>query len=284
MKLSIGSAQFGFKYGICNKNGIVTRHELKRIFKYCKLKKINSVDSAQGYGKSHKVLGLTGLKKFQITTKISNIKKLKNKYLEKKVTLEVNKILEELKVKKIHALLIHNTNQLKGKFGKKYFEILQKLKNKKKFKKLGVSVYNKKELDLILKNYNIDIVSLPLSLANQQFCQNNYLLKLKKRGIEIHVRSIFLQGLLLSSISELPKKFKKNKFLLEWFDWLESKNYNSLDASLCFIKNIKHIDKIVIGIDNLNQLKMIVKSYKKRLRYNFIKFKYSSILENPTKW
>lgn len=284
MKLSIGSAQFGFKYGICNKKGIVTRNEIKEILKYCKLQKINSLDTAQGYGKSHKVLGSIGLKKFQVTTKISNIKKFKHEDLENKVDMELNKILEELKVKKIYALLIHNTDQLKGKFGKKYFKILKKLKNKKKFKKLGVSVYNKKELDLILKNYNIDIVNLPLSVANQEFCKDDYLFRLKKKGIEIHVRSIFLQGLLLTNISELPKKFKNNKFLLDWFDWLETKNYNPLDASLSFIKKIKHIDKIVIGIDNLFQLKDIVKSYEKKLSYNFIKFKQSSILRNPTKW
>ena len=88
----------------------------------------------------------------------------------------------------------------------------------------------------------------------------------------------------MTNISELPKKFKNNKFLLDWFDWLETKNYNPLDASLSFIKKIKHIDKIVIGIDNLFQLKDIVKSYEKKLSYNFIKFKQSSILRNPTKW
>jgi len=282
MKLSIGSAQFGFQYGICNKNGIVGKKEVKKIIEYCKLKKIRSIDTAQGYGNSHKVLGLIDLKKFQVTSKISDIKK--NKDLEYSVTLEVNKILKELNVKKIYALLIHNTNQLKGKSGKNLYQVLQKLKKKKKFIKLGVSVYVKKELDFIIKNYNIDMVNLPLSVANQEFCKKNYLLKLKKRGIKIHVRSIFLQGLLLSSYSNLPKKFKNNKFFLEWYKWLKMRNYNSLDASLDFIKGIKHIDKIVIGIDNLDQLKNIVKSYKMNFKFKFNKFTQTYILRQPSKW
>ena len=271
MKLSIGTAQFGLKYGICNRVGIVNYKEVKKIIEFCKLKKIKSIDTAQGYGKSHKVLSSINLKKFQITTKISDLE-------------NSNTILKELKVKKAYALLIHNTNLLKGKLGLNFYKTLQKLKKEKKFIKIGVSVYTKKELDFVLKNFNIDIVNLPISVANQEFCKKDYLFKLKKKNIEIHVRSVFLQGLLLSEYINLPKKFKNNKFFLEWFKWLEINNYNSLDASLGFIKNIKYIDKIVIGVENLNQLKMIVKAYKKSIKFKFIKFSQSPILRKPSEW
>jgi aryl-alcohol dehydrogenase-like predicted oxidoreductase len=284
MKLSIGSAQFGFRYGICNKIGIVKKQEVKKIINYCKIKKINSIDTAQGYGNSHKILGSFNLNKFQITTKISNIKKKKINDLESFVNLEVDKILKELNKKKVYALLIHDVSQLKGKFGKNLYKALENLKKKKKFNKLGISVYTKKELDFILKNYNIDIVNLPISVANQEFCKKNYLLKLKKKNIEIHVRSIFLQGLLLSNYRYLPRRFKNNKFFLEWFNWLKINNYNSLEASLGFIKDIKYIKKIIIGVDSYYQLKMIVKAYNKSIKYNFKNFSQSLILRNPSKW
>ena len=61
-------------------------------------------------------------------------------------------------------------------------------------------------------------------------------------------------------------------------------NYNSIDIALGFIKNIKYIDKIVVGIDNLNQLKMIFKSYKKNLNFKFKKFNQSLILRKPSQW
>ena len=131
MKLSIGTAQFGFKYGICNKNGVVNKKEVKKIIEYCKLNKIQCIDTAQGYGKSHKVLGSIGLKKFKVTSKISDLKISKNKNLDNVVISEINKILKDLNQKKIYALLIHNTNQLKGKMGKKIYEILKILKKKK---------------------------------------------------------------------------------------------------------------------------------------------------------
>ena len=147
-----------------------------------------------------------------------------------------------------------------------------------------MSVYTKKELDFIIKNFNIDIVNLPISVANQEFCEKNYLLKLKKKNIEIHVRSIFLQGLLLSSYKSLPNKFKKNKFFLQWYKWLKKYNYEPLEVCLAFVKNIKNIDKIVIGIDSLEQLKSIVSAFKKSIKFKYIKFNQPSILRKPSKW
>ncbi len=284
MKLSIGTAQFGLKYGICNKDGVVKKNEVKKIIDYCKLKNIKSLDTAQGYGRSHKVLGSTNLKKIQITTKISIPKNIGNKNLEDFVILEINKILKELNVKKIHAVLIHNTDQLKNKFGNNFFNVLQKLKKRKKILKIGVSVYTKKELEFIVKNFNIDIVNLPLSIANREFYEKNYLLKLKKKKIEIHVRSIFLQGLLLSNQVNLPKKFKNNNFFLQWFKWLKMNKYNPLDVSLGFIKGVKYIDKIVIGVDNFSQLESIVRSYKKNPKLKYKKFIQSSLLKKPSTW
>ena len=61
-------------------------------------------------------------------------------------------------------------------------------------------------------------------------------------------------------------------------------NYNSLDVSVRFIKNIKYVDKIVIGVDNLSQLEKIVKSYKKNLKIKLKKFIQSQLLKNSSTW
>lgn len=281
--LSLGTAQIGLKYGICNNKGIISEPEVKKILKFCYLNNILSIDTAIGYGKSQKVLGKFSLKKFQITSKLSIIDKKKIKNIEKYVISQVDKILKELGVKKIDSLLIHDCSELEGRFGRNLYKILSKLKNKK-FNKLGVSVYSKKQLDRIICKFKIDVVNLPISLANQSFVKNNYLLKLKKKGIEIHARSIFLQGLLLCENFELPRKFKKIKFFNEWQNWLKVSNYNPLEASLGFLKNLKNVDKIIVGIDDLEQLRDIVKVYKKRKKFKYMKFSQLSILSNPSEW
>lgn len=281
--LSLGTAQIGLKYGICNNKGIISESEVKKILKFCSLNNILSIDTAMGYGKSQKVLGRNSLKKFKITSKLSIIDKKKIINIEEYVISQVDTMLNELGVEKIDSLLVHDCSQFNGKFGKNLYEILIKQKNKK-FNKLGVSVYSKKELDRIISKFKIDIVNLPISLANQSFLKNNYLLKLKKKKIEIHARSIFLQGLLLCKNNELPRQFKKNKFFYQWQNWLKASNYNSLEASLGFIKKLKNVDKIIVGVDDLGQLKDIVNAYKKRKKFKYMNFSQQSILKNPSKW
>ena len=55
-------------------------------------------------------------------------------------------------------------------------------------------------------NYNIDLIQIPLNLFDRRFEKQGYLEKFKKKHIEIHTRSIFLQGLLLEN--KVPKNFK----------------------------------------------------------------------------
>ena len=281
--LSLGTAQFGFDYGICNNRGIVKKVEVLKILKFCKFHQILSIDTAQSYGKSHNVLSKTDLRKFKITSKLSPIKKKKIKNLETYIIFQVDKILADLGVKKIHSLLIHDASQLEGQFGKHLYKILYKLKNKK-FIKLGVSVYTKRELENIIDNYKIDIVNMPISVANQSFVKGNYLSKIKKKKIEIQARSVFLQGLLLCKINDLPSKFKKNKFFCEWNKWLEFHNYDALDVCLGYLKNLKQVSKIIVGVNELKQLKDILKAFKKNKKFKFMKFTQSSILRKPSKW
>ena len=108
--------------------------------------------------------------------------------------------------------------------------------------------------------------------------------KIKRKNIEIHARSIFLQGLLLRKNVNLPKQFRKNKFFYEWERWLKKNNYNALEASLGFLKNLEHIDKIIVGIDDLDQLRDIVKAYKKKKNFKYMNFSQLSILKKPSEW
>ena len=81
-----------------------------------------------------------------------------------------------MKVKKIYSLLVHDTSQLEGEFGKNLYKILNNLKNKK-FIKLGVSVYSREELEKIMSKFKIDIVNLPIS----KFCRRKLFIENKKK-------------------------------------------------------------------------------------------------------
>ena len=95
-------------------------------------------------------------------------------------------------IKKIYAILIHDpVLPLYQKKWKIIHKELKKFKKKGLINKIGISVYNRYELDNILKIFTPDIVQFPLNVFDQSFNDKNYLKSLKQKKIELHARSIF---------------------------------------------------------------------------------------------
>ncbi len=128
---------------------------------------------------------------------------------------------------------------------------------------------------------------MPINILDRRLIENGYLKKLKEKNIEIHARSIFLQGLLIKQPEQLPQFFNPIKTLLNnYHKKLKAKNISPVEASLNFIKNINEIDYILIGINNNNQLLENIQAYNKNIET--IDFKQFSCTDeniiNPTKW
>ena len=112
------------------------------------------------------------------------------------------------------------------------------------------------------------MIQAPLNILDQRLVEEGWLKKLKKRKIEVHARSIFLQGILLLRHYQLPKKLKKlNKNWITWENWLKKNKLNSLQVCLSFVLNQRQLDGIVVGYDNRNQLNQILKL--KQIKSNF---------------
>ena len=112
----------------------------------------------------------------------------------------------------------------------KKFEILSTLKKNNLIKKIGVSVYSPSQLIKILKEYRIDVVQIPFSIIDQRFLR--YFDYIKEKKILIYVRSIFLQGVLLSN----RKIFSKNKEIIKFNNFAKKIKKNKLDLCLDFVK------------------------------------------------
>jgi len=90
---------------------------------------------------------------------------------------------------------------------------------------------------------------------------SGWLRQLHDSGIEIHIRSIYLQGLLLMKSKKRPEKFGRWKPLWQKYDtWLKDNNVSPLQACLSFPSSFDEIGKIIVGVDSLQQLKDVVRS------------------------
>ena len=202
MKIIIGTANFDRKYGYTNYS-IKSLKEIKKILNYSVKNNVVYLDTAYSYIKNKNIKKILNNSNLKIISKFS----LNDLKLKKNFKYEVNKFLQELSKLKIDTLLFHNSKDLTHtEHGKTLLELLKHFKRKNKFNKIGVSLYDLNELKSILNIWKPDIIQVPLNPLNTQFLNSNLLKKLKKKGVEIHIRSIFLQGVLLKNQEELPKK------------------------------------------------------------------------------
>ena len=103
----------------------------------------------------------------------------------------------------------------------------------------------------------------------------------------MHIRSVFLQGLLLLSSEARPMYFSKwEEHFKLWDDWLEGHDISSLEACLHFVKSYSNVDKIIVGVTNVKQLIEIISIFED----NDNKITPESLISNdqllinPTNW
>tara|TARA_B100000035_G_C20975900_1_gene543161 strand:- start:55 stop:918 length:864 start_codon:yes stop_codon:yes gene_type:complete len=284
MKLALGTAQFGLNYGMANKIGVVKNQD--KILDFSLSQNLNFIDTAKSYGNSESNLGKLNLDFFNIVTKFYFSSNPKFK-IDKFVNKELNDSLKKLNKKELYGFLVHDGKDLLSKKGEQIYKGLLLLKKNKLVKKIGVSVYETSELDDILSNFDIDLVQCPVSIFDNRFIRTGLIEKMFKKNIEIHARSIFLQGLLLTPIKNLPYKYKIFELNLKnWHEWLLSNKLSALEVCLRFVVENEFISKIVVGVDSLEQLKSIVKIYLTNKEINFPRFNFENNAKiiDPRTW
>jgi aryl-alcohol dehydrogenase-like predicted oxidoreductase len=286
MKIVIGTANFNQNYGLINSK-IKNLREVKKILNYCRKKNIKYLDTSFSYKLSKKFIENLNFKYLNIITKIKLPKKNKKIFIEN-LEKKIKKELKLYRAKKFYALLLHNSKDIKSKYGNEFLKKIMYLKKIGLVDKVGVSIYETSELHQILKKFTPNIVQLPLNIIDRRFLEKKIILKLKKKKIQIQARSIFLQGI-LTKRPDMFQSLKKNKrlygIILGLFNWCIKKNLDLKEVCLLFIKKQKHIDFLTIGIESLEQLKQNISSLRNYKNFDLSKFisKDKKIID-PRKW
>lgn len=256
-KISIGTVQFGQDYGIANARGKVSKNETAEILDYAKSVGIHCLDTAFAYGVSEFVIGeyLRGNPSgFKIVSKLPPLEQ----YKPGKVEEFLEQSLQRMGIKRLYGYLLHRFNDIL--INGHIWDDLVRFKKNGKIEKIGFSLYSPDELVFLLSmGINFDMIQVPYSVFDRRF--EKYFDLLNKKEIEIQVRSIFLQGLVFLSPDNLPVSLQAAKPQLEKLQEIAEDRKIPVEA-LCldFVLLNPHIDKVVIGVDSLSQLKNNVAS------------------------
>lgn len=283
----IGTAQFGQKYGISKNNKKTKLIEQKKIIKLAYKNNFKILDSALYYGNISKVLNKFKLNKFQIILKIKSIDILK--FIKK--FNENYAIFDKKIIKKFHKntniILLYDFDKLSESKKKKVFQFMKNLIKKKIIIKFGYTVYDFFKIKDMCTKYQPNIIQCPFNIIDRRLSEKKLINYFKKNKIEIHVRSIFLQGLLLMNKNQLSKKFKNYEKFKKLFDdldvWISQKKISRVEACVNFVKKYKNIDYYVIGFHKLDELKEVVYSKNLKLEYPKVSSTNRKLI-NPSYW
>ncbi len=271
--LVLGTAQFGFDYGINNKNGKIAQNEINKILNYAYDDDISILDTASAYGDSESVLGKAI---HELNKSFSVITKYPAKQSGSPL-LWIDKSLQQLNLSRVYGYLFHSYETFQAH--PEYIEDFIKIKEKGKAQKTGFSLYYPSEAEYIINNdIPCDIVQIPYNIFDQRFIP--ILPVLKSKNIEIYARSVFLQGLFFIPIEDLDIHFSQVKENLKYLHkFVHDNNLNISSACLGYVNANKYIDKIVIGIDSLNNLMTNIDNFKivKKINVDYSPLKKLSI-------
>ena len=258
MKLALGTVQFGLNYGVANTSGRVPVEETGRILRIARAAGIDTLDTAIAYGDSEARLGQAGVESWKVVSKLPGLPD-NCAAVDEWVASSVNGSLERLELKKLYGLLLHRSEDLIGPRGAELYAALQRLRESGKVAKVGISIYSPNELGAILPRYAIQLVQAPFNVFDRRLETSGLLDQLKARGIEVHTRSTFLQGLLLLMPDERPEKFRAwDALWSRWHTWLEDNALTPLEGALGFACRNPAVDRVLVGVDSARHLHDII--------------------------
>jgi aryl-alcohol dehydrogenase-like predicted oxidoreductase len=259
-KLGLGTVQWGLPYGVANQTGRTGADEVSRILLAARSHGIDLLDTAPLYGEAESVLGQSGVAEFAVVTKTTRFDQPNIGQAEAKALAETfARSMRMLRLDRIYGLLVHNADDLIAPGGEHLVEALQRLRQSGAVQKIGVSVYDGRQIDRILELFAPDLVQLPISVLDQRLLLSGHLAALKGAGVEIHARSVFLQGLLVMKEEDVPRYFAPVVPLLaEWRARTQSSGQLPTQAALAFVRDLPEIDRVVVGVENLVQFETIV--------------------------
>lgn len=291
MELGLGTAQFGFPYGISNRNGQCSLEGVQAILGLAMKQGIKLIDTAASYGESEAVIGqcLAAGNQAKIITKTPSFVGIDSKndavtFLEK----TFKRSLERLCRSQIYGLLLHSCQDALGEKGECLIAAMAGLREAGLVERIGVSVYDAAQIDQVMDKFQIDIIQVPFNVFDQRLERSGHLRLLKDSNVVIQVRSVFLQGLVLMEPREIPAYFNLARPLLRQFhrDVAEA-GLTAVSAALNFIQRNQYVDQVLVGVTSVDELAEIMNPWFDQDSYNIDYTAYAITDErilNPALW
>ena len=256
--LALGTAQFGFNYGIANRQGQVQLDEMAKILSLARGGGVDTLDTAIAYGDCERRLGGVGVAGWRVVTKLPALPPNCGD-IDGWVADTVSGSLQRLRTSRLYGLLFHRPDDLLQPSGRALFQGVSRLKEAGIVDWLGVSIYDPEQLDQLCDRFPLDLVQAPFSVVDRRLVDSGWMGRLARDGIQLHVRSVFLQGLLVMPRRDRPERFDPWRSLWDgWEAWLAGQCLTAIEGCLRFALSFSEVSRVVVGVDSEEQLRQLL--------------------------
>jgi aryl-alcohol dehydrogenase-like predicted oxidoreductase len=256
-RIALGTAQFGLDYGISNTAGQVKPQDAAQILALARDSGIDTLDTAIAYGESESLLGRLGVDGWNVVSKLPAFPADAPDLVSWSIG-QVRASLSRLGIPRLDALLLHAPAQLAGSRGDELFSALRALRDAGLVRRIGASIYAPAELEA-LGRFRLDVVQAPFNVLDRGLNSSGWAQRLADEGVEIHLRSVFLQGLLLMEPARRPSRFARWQATWDaWDAWLRETGLSPVQACVRHALAQPFAHRVVLGVAALCDLQEIL--------------------------
>ncbi|MFN8657729.1 MAG: aldo/keto reductase [Candidatus Obscuribacterales bacterium] len=251
----LGTAQIGMDYGIANKSGKPDYEAARLLIATALELGIDSFDTATAYGDSEAVLGraLKSLKAAGSSARTMSKLSAGEMASTEACLQTVQQSLQRLQCERLELLFAHSFASL-SEAGTE--DALAEVKRQGLARATGVSVYTAQEALTALEQPEVDVVQMPLNALDQQAVTASVIKAARLKRKRLIFRSIFLQGLLVMPLEQLPPHMSfAFEFLQDWHNLCQRLAVPPRVLALQCALSLSGGMQLLIGCDSAAQLR-----------------------------
>ena len=276
MRLCIGTVQFGMDYGVQGGTRPAARDAVAML-DYATQNGVDAIDTAAAYGTAEEVVGEFLSRKTLPREAVQVISKFGTNIFEGasvadyavRLRAAAETSLKRIKSDYLDAYICHVPTAA-GEPA--IIEAMATLKASGLVRHVGFSVYDPDQAQACLTTDVVDFIQSPFSFLDRRMETSGALAAASAKGVDLHTRSAFVQGLILMDVAKIPERLAATRPVISDLEAACAEaGLSRRTLALAFVKANPNISHLVFGVDNMAQLKEIVADFERPVDFGAVK-------------
>lgn len=258
--LILGTAQFGAAYGITNAAGRLDDDEVRAVLDVAAGAGIDLLDTSPGYGDAQERLGRLAASSARYVSKFA----LPDEPAAPDAEGLYERTLRELDRPALEGMIFHRVRDLRDPRADAAWAILRAARAAGRITRIGASVYDAEDLAVAAERFpDLNLLQVPGNVVDRRLLDHPLLAELRDRGVVVHVRSAYLQGLLLAEPAALPSHLGElGPIVASLRADAARQKVPVIVLALAFLRHHPVVDAVLVGAASAAELRGTVEAWR----------------------